>query len=64
MKFATDQHTWAEIEPYFDRLLDTARASPNSVPTSVKPCWYWPKRKSPPTTQRARANPPLGRSLR
>ena len=23
MKFATDQHTWAEIEPYFDRLLDT-----------------------------------------
>ena len=23
MKFATGQHTWAEIEPYFDQLLDT-----------------------------------------
>jgi tetratricopeptide (TPR) repeat protein/tRNA A-37 threonylcarbamoyl transferase component Bud32 len=23
MKFATGEHTWAEIEPYFDRLLDT-----------------------------------------
>lgn len=23
MKFSTDQHNWAEIEPYFDQLLDT-----------------------------------------
>ena len=23
MKFATGQHSWAEIEPYFDQLLDT-----------------------------------------
>jgi tetratricopeptide (TPR) repeat protein len=23
MKFAAGEHTWAEIEPYFDRLLDT-----------------------------------------
>jgi hypothetical protein len=23
MKFATGQHTWAEIEPHLDRLFDT-----------------------------------------
>jgi tRNA A-37 threonylcarbamoyl transferase component Bud32/tetratricopeptide (TPR) repeat protein len=30
MKFATGEHTWAEIEPYFDQLLDTLPAARES----------------------------------